>query len=61
VEIANQGRPPGAEVSETVHGPGHGIVGMRERVGAFGGSLVARPQPDHGFRVVARIPLEGRA
>jgi signal transduction histidine kinase len=37
----------------------HGIVGMRERVGAFGGSLVAEPlTAGRGFRVLARIPLQ---
>ena len=64
VDITDNGRRaaarPAAEVSEALHGPGHGIVGMRERVGAFGGWLVAEPRPDRGFRVLARIPLEGR-
>jgi len=46
---------------ETGRGPGHGIVGMRERVGAFGGWLAAEALPDHGFRVLARIPLEDGA
>jgi signal transduction histidine kinase len=59
VEIANDG-PPGADGSEALDGTGHGIVGMRERVGAFGGRLAAGPLPDNGFRVLARIPLEGR-
>lgn len=36
---------------------GHGIVGMRERTGAFGGSLTAGPIPTGGFQVSARIPL----
>jgi signal transduction histidine kinase len=36
---------------------GHGIVGMRERTGAFGGSLSAGPIPSGGFRVSARLPL----
>ena len=65
VDITDDGRrapaPPGTEVvSEARHGPGHGIVGMRERVSAFGGWLVAEPRPDRGFRVRACIPLEGR-
>lgn len=38
-------------------GSEHGIVGMHERVGAFGGSLSAAQIPGHGFRVVALIPL----
>jgi signal transduction histidine kinase len=36
---------------------GHGIVGMRERVGAVGGSLTAGAGPDGGFRVRAELPL----
>ncbi len=40
-----------------VPGPGHGIVGMRERIGAFGGWLVAEPLGG-GFRVLAEVPIE---
>jgi signal transduction histidine kinase len=39
-------------------GAHHGIVGMRERVALFGGSLSAKPRPEGGFRVLARWPLE---
>jgi signal transduction histidine kinase len=43
-------------------GPGtrHGIVGMRERVAAFGGWLVAEPLAS-GFHVLAEIPVESVA
>jgi signal transduction histidine kinase len=40
---------------------GHGLIGMRERVALFGGELSARPVPDHGYEVRARIPLEAPA
>jgi signal transduction histidine kinase len=39
---------------------GHGLVGMRERVSAFGGSLRAAPSPDGGFVVDASFPLPRR-
>jgi signal transduction histidine kinase len=38
---------------------GHGIVGMRERVGMYGGEFGAAPLPGRGFRVTARFPLAG--
>jgi signal transduction histidine kinase len=34
----------------------HGIVGMRERAAAFGGTLDAGPLPEGGFRVTAYLP-----
>lgn len=42
-----------------VPGTGQGIVGMRERIAAFGGWLVAEPVSGSGFRVTAEVPAGG--
>jgi signal transduction histidine kinase len=41
------------------NGRGNGILGMTERAHALGGTLEAGPRPGGGFRVRARLPLEG--
>ncbi|MBO8189574.1 sensor histidine kinase [Streptomyces spirodelae] len=40
-------------------GLGHGLIGMRERVGMVGGALEAGPRSGGGFRVRADLPLKG--
>ena len=37
---------------------GNGLLGMRERVAVYGGSLVARARPEGGFELVATLPLD---
>ena len=48
----------GAQVSALVlPTSGHGLIGMRERVVLFGGTLTSGPRPGGGFEVRASLPL----
>ncbi|MEU7635222.1 MULTISPECIES: sensor histidine kinase [unclassified Streptomyces] len=38
-------------------GTGHGMIGMRERAKAAGGTLAAGPRPAGGFRIHTELPL----
>jgi signal transduction histidine kinase len=54
VDVADDGRGPSADSAAG----GRGLVGMRERVRAFGGTLDTGPgQRGAGFRVTACLPL----
>jgi signal transduction histidine kinase len=39
--------------------PGHGLIGIGERVAMVDGRLRAGPRPEGGFAVVARLPVRG--
>ena len=53
--------PAGGSAGAGLAAGGHGIAGMCERVGLYGGELEAGPQPGRGFRVAARFPLPAAA
>jgi signal transduction histidine kinase len=61
LDVTDDGGPARhpAGTGETPSGPGQGIVGMRERITAFGGWLHAEPLAGQGFRVTAQVPIEG--
>ena len=50
-----RGGVPGVTVLGTT--PGSGLAGLRERVGALGGELVAGPVDGGGYRLRASVPL----
>jgi signal transduction histidine kinase len=49
----------GSGQGKTMAGSGHGLVGMRERMMALGGSLSTGKRPEGGFRVKIELPLSG--
>ncbi|HJW65095.1 MAG TPA: ATP-binding protein, partial [Actinomycetes bacterium] len=58
VQVTDSGEslePPSA--AATPFRSGNGLIGMRERVAMFGGTLEAGARPGGGYRVAARLPL----
>jgi signal transduction histidine kinase len=55
VEVVDAGAP-GARAAADL-GTGHGLIGMRERVSTYGGTISAGREATGGFRVTARIPV----
>jgi signal transduction histidine kinase len=55
LDVLDNGRSPEAP------GTGHGLIGMRERVMLYGGSLAAGQCPEGGFAVRVVLPADGSA
>jgi signal transduction histidine kinase len=59
LEVIDTGAGPGRTDGAF---PGHGLIGMRERVALHGGTITTGPGTEGGYAVRARIPLDsGRA
>jgi len=59
IQVEDDGR--GVEERGSPTPGGNGLLGMRERAAALGGDLEAGPLEAGGFRVWARLPLDGAA
>lgn len=59
VEVSDDGRGPGEPAG--AGGGGHGIIGMRERAAAVGGTFHAGARPQGGFAVRASLPVGSAA
>jgi signal transduction histidine kinase len=55
VEVTDTGGTPGTSAAS---GDGHGLIGLRERVAVYGGTLQAGRRVSGGYRVTALLPLE---
>jgi len=58
IEVIDDGRGAAAPLLSASDGGGHGLIGMKERVGLFGGDLQTGPVLTGGYRVLARMPIE---
>ncbi|MYW70271.1 sensor histidine kinase [Streptomyces sp. SID8379] len=58
VEDDGKGAPHELYEDGGADGRGHGLIGMRERVGMVGGTLDAGPRPGGGFRISVLLPLK---
>jgi len=51
------GAPPNPSLVKPSPGAGHGITGMRERVGMLNGEMTAEPTPTGGYEVTVFLPV----
>ncbi len=56
IEVADTGGAPGTSAAA---GNGRGLIGLRERLAVYGGTLSARRRLSGGYRVTAVIPWDG--
>ncbi|MEV0387524.1 histidine kinase [Nonomuraea sp. NPDC050643] len=57
LEVRVLNEPSSSPAAGKPAGPGHGLIGMRERVAMLDGELEAGPRAEGGYLVLARLPL----
>jgi signal transduction histidine kinase len=57
LQLSVEDNGAGRAAAEAGHS-GHGLVGMRERVSLYGGTLRTGPRVDRGYAITASIPLD---
>jgi signal transduction histidine kinase len=61
IEVLNEAPADGVQGTMNGEGGGRGLIGIEERVAMLGGSVDHGPRPGGGFRVWARLPIDGEA
>ncbi len=61
VEVVDNGRGLSADAAAGSASSGHGLVGIRERVALYDGTVSVTPGPSGGLRLAARLPVGGTA
>ena len=57
ITVSDDGASAGPASLGDAAGPGRGLLGLRERLGLYGGEITAGPQPGGGWQVRAVLPL----
>jgi signal transduction histidine kinase len=59
IDVTNDGGPSGAAAAtaRNASDPGHGLIGMRERVQVYGGRMQTGVMPGGGFQVEVTLPI----
>ncbi len=59
VEVTDDGRGAGAQHASTLPSGRHGLLGIRERVEVWGGTMTAGPRTGGGYALAAEFPMDG--
>jgi len=61
ITVTDDGGPEPAQAARGDRAPGRGLLGLRERLALYGGTLAAGPQPGGGWQLRAVMPAPERS